>query len=377
MCIMQICKKCIQPDTRPGIFFNENGICGACLWNEEKLSVNWNEREKKLQEIADWAKKTTTSNYDCAIGVSGGKDSMLQALTARDKLGLRCLLVNTEPQGITEVGKHNIENLKNLGFDVISSRSNPKITKKLVKRDFYKYLNPEKVTEFTLYSSAFVIADKFDIPLIIQGENAALTLGVSTLGQGIGYDAFEVTEMNTLSIGWRDYLVDGVEEKDLYMHHFNKKRLQDKGVKAIWIQYFLEDWSNNNNKEFAKKYGFKTRPSNFNPSTIGTYVPYSQLDSDLIQVNQLLKCIKFGFGQCLDHVCYDIRDGIMNKKEAIELVKKYDGKCSPKYIKKFCDYIEISIDEFWATAEKFRGPMWKKVNNSWKNTFLEDIENLS
>jgi len=374
---MQICKKCIQPDTRPGIFFNENGICGACLWNEEKLSVNWNEREKKLQEIADWAKKTTTSNYDCAIGVSGGKDSMLQALTARDKLGLRCLLVNTEPQGITEVGKHNIENLKNLGFDVISSRSNPKITKKLVKRDFYKYLNPEKVTEFTLYSSAFVIADKFDIPLIIQGENAALTLGVSTLGQGIGYDAFEVTEMNTLSIGWRDYLVDGVEEKDLYMHHFNKKRLQDKGVKAIWIQYFLEDWSNNNNKEFAKKYGFKTRPSNFNPSTIGTYVPYSQLDSDLIQVNQLLKCIKFGFGQCLDHVCYDIRDGIMNKKEAIELVKKYDGKCSPKYIKKFCDYIEISIDEFWATVEKFRGPMWKKVNNSWKNTFLEDIENLS
>jgi len=374
---MQICKKCIQPDTRPGIFFNENGICGACLWNEEKLSVNWNEREKKLQEIADWAKKTTTSNYDCAIGVSGGKDSMLQALTARDKLGLRCLLVNTEPQGITEVGKHNIENLKNLGFDVISSRSNPKITKKLVKRDFYKYLNPEKVTEFTLYSSAFVIADKFDIPLIIQGENAALTLGVSTLGQGIGYDAFEVTEMNTLSIGWRDYLVDGVEEKDLYMHHFNKKRLQDKGVKAIWIQYFLEDWSNNNNKEFAKKYGFKTRPSNFNPSTIGTYVSYSQLDSDLIQVNQLLKCIKFGFGQCLDHVCYDIRDGIMNKKEAIELVKKYDGKCSPKYIKKFCDYIEISIDEFWATVEKFRGPMWKKVNNSWKNTFLEDIENLS
>ena len=374
---MRICKKCIQPDTRPGIFFNENGICGACLWNEEKLSVNWNEREKKLQEIADWAKKTTTSNYDCAIGVSGGKDSMLQALTARDKLGLRCLLVNTEPQGITEIGKHNIENLKNLGFDVISSRSNPKITKKLVKRDFYKYLNPEKVTEFTLYSSAFVIADKFDIPLIIQGENAALTLGVSTSGQGTGYDAFEVTEMNTLSIGWRDYLEDGVEEKDLYMHHFNKKRLQDKGVKAIWIQYFLKDWSNNNNAEFAKKYGFKTRPSNFNPSTIGTYVPYAQLDSDLIQVNQLLKCIKFGFGQCLDHVCYDIRDGIINKKEAIELVKKYDGKCSPKYIKKFCDYVEISIDEFWATVEKFRGPMWKKVNNSWENTFLEDIENLS
>ena len=33
---MKICKTCIQPDTRPGIFFNENDICGACLWADEK-----------------------------------------------------------------------------------------------------------------------------------------------------------------------------------------------------------------------------------------------------------------------------------------------------------------------------------------------------
>ena len=33
----------------------------------------------------------------------------------------------------------------------------------------------------------------------------------------------------------------------------------------------------------------------------------------LTQVNQLLKYIKFGFGQCLDHVCYDLREGIIDK----------------------------------------------------------------
>ena len=112
-------------------------------------------------------KKTSKSNYDCVVGVSGGKDSTLQALIARDKLGLRCLLVNSEPEGITEIGKHNIENLKNLGFDVISLRPNPKLMKKLIKRDFYKYLNPQKVTEFSLYSSGYIIADEFNIPLII------------------------------------------------------------------------------------------------------------------------------------------------------------------------------------------------------------------
>ena len=45
-----------------------------------------------------------------------------------------------------------------------------------------------------------------------------------------------------------------------------------------------------------------------------------------------------------------------------------------KYIKKFCDYIEISIDEFWDTANKYRGDMWKNVNGSWNNIFLEELK---
>ena len=165
---MRICKICIQPDTRPNIHFNEEGICGACIWElNEKHKVDWTKREDELQKIANWAKETSKSNYDCVIGVSGGKDSTLQALTARDRLGLRCLLVNGEPEGITEIGKKNIENIKNLGFDVISLRPNPKIMKKLVKYDFYKYLNPQKVTEYSLCASSYIIANQFEIPLLI------------------------------------------------------------------------------------------------------------------------------------------------------------------------------------------------------------------
>ena len=133
--LMKICKKCVQPDTRPNLYFDDNGVCGACIWEEEKKQIDWNAREKELMDIANWAKETTKSNYDCAIGISGGKDSTLQALVARDKLGLRCLLVNSEPEGITDLGRHNIENLKNLGFDVVSMRPNPKIIKKLMKRN--------------------------------------------------------------------------------------------------------------------------------------------------------------------------------------------------------------------------------------------------
>ena len=134
---MRICSRCIQPDTRPKIYFNEDGVCGACLWYEEKNKIDWKERESKLDEIAANAKKSSTGNYDCVVGVSGGKDSLKQAITARDRLGLRCLLVNGEPDNITEIGRYNIENLKNLGFDVLSLRPNPK----LMEKRFPKRLN--------------------------------------------------------------------------------------------------------------------------------------------------------------------------------------------------------------------------------------------
>ncbi len=373
---MKICKKCIQPDTRPGIYFDESGICGACLWEKEKENIDWSLRREKLQEIADWAKNNTKSNYDCVIGVSGGKDSTFQAITARDELGLRCLLVNGEPEGITDIGKYNIENLKNLGFDVISLRPNPKIMKKLIKYDFYKHGNPFKVTEFSLWASAYIIADNFDIPLIIQGENAALTLGVSKGGLSKGYNALDANKQNTQALGWKEYLdVDGVEEKDLFMFHYDNENLRKKEIKGIWLQYFLKEWSMNHNAEFGKKHGLKFRPKDFDPASIGTYVPYAQLDEDLIQVAQLLKYIKFGFGQCMDYACYDFREGRITRNEAIELVRKYDGKCSEQYIKKFCDYIEITQDEFWHISEQFRGTMWiKNKEDNWHNTYWDSLE---
>ena len=374
--MMRVCNRCIQPDTRPGIYFNNQGICGACLWEEEKKEIDWESREKELEEIAEWAKNTAKSNYDCVIGVSGGKDSTKQALTARDRLGLRCLLVNCEPEGITEIGSHNIENLKKLGFDVINLRPNPKVMKILIKRDFYKYLNPVKITEFPLYASAYIIAEKFDIPLIIQGENPGLTLGTSLTGVGTDSNAMKADELQTLSSGWKEYVeIEGVEEKDLYLFHYDRKKLEEKGCKAIWLNYFLKEWSNYKNAIFSKEHGLEWRPEDFDRESVGTYLPYFQLDGDLTQVNQLLKCIKFGFGQCMDHACYDLREGRIAREEAIKLVKKYDGKCSEVYIEKFCNYIDISQNEFWSVTEKFRGPMWERdKKRNWYNTFLNILK---
>lgn len=349
---MRYCKKCVQPDTRPAIKFDENGVCYACKYAEEKKHIDWAERERQLHKIAEWA-KARSSGYDCAIGVSGGKDSTVQALTARDRMGLNCLLVNCAPDNITPAGRHNIENLVQHGFDLFSIRPNPKVMRKLTKRSFYQDGNPVKPSEYPLFSVTYQVALNYRIPLVIQGENAGLTLGVVD-ALGDDDNAMNVNLGVTLAGGNASgWVGDGIEYKDLLLYQFpDKQKLLNAGIRAIYIQYYLRDWSPPKNAEFALSHGLKTREVE-DLHEIGRYKTYDALDSDTQIVNQMLKYYKFGFGFATDEACYDIRDGLITREQGVELVKEYDGKCGERYIDEFCEYIGITKKEFWRVVDEF------------------------
>lgn len=352
---MKYCKRCLQPDTRPDIRFNDEQVCYACIWEEEKRNTDWEAREKELREIAEWAKKTTKVAYDCAIGVSGGKDSTFQACYARDKLGLRPLLVNGYPDQIPEIGRHNLDNISGLGFDLISMRPNPQIERKLAKRAFYKYGNPIKPSEYHLVNAAYLIAIKFDIPLVIQGENASLTLGVGkTLKQGYDGNALYFNEIDTLQGGnMSEWVSDDISPRELYLYEFPDHGVMEaKGIRAVYLQYYAKEWSQVGNAEFSAARGIWGRTRD-NLYDMGRYRRYTALDGELAIVNQMLKYLKFGFGFATDEVCYDIREGRLSREDAKWHVKEYDGLCGEQYIDILCKYIDISKEEFWRVADSF------------------------
>lgn len=373
---MKYCKKCLQPDTRPGVHFSEEGICGACLYEESKVSIDWNKRKKELQDIAEWAKSKKKA-YDCVIGVSGGKDSSFQALYAKEKLGLNVLLVNSEPDCITEVGKYNIENLINKGFDCIKIRTNPNVSRELAKRSFYEYGNIVKASEYPLWVSAYRMALSMDIPLIIQGENASLTLGVSETGQSQDGDAFNVTKLNTLAgCNASDWVGDGITEKDLYFYQFPKaEEFMDKDIRAIWLQYYVREWSQVYNADFAIARGLHGRATE--PlDEIGRYRRYTALDSDMQIPNQMMKYLKLGFGFATDEAGYDIREGRITREEAKWLVEQYDGKCGEQYIEQFCDYISITKEEFWRVVDQYvnKKLFYKGEDGKWNPKFKVGVD---
>jgi len=355
---MKYCKKCLQPDTRPGILFDEEQVCYACRYEESKLNIDWLAIEKKLQEIADNAKqeaKRRNLAYDCVVGVSGGKDSTFQAVYAKEKLGLHPLLINCVPDELTDIGRANIDNLSKLGFDIISIRPNPQLARKLARKTFFERGNVMAASEYCLWASTYIMAEKFNIPLIIQGENAALTLGTAKI-QETSDDAFSVVQLDTLRGGQVASLIQGEEDltlDDVFLYQIpDVDLMKSKGIRAVFLQYYAKEWSQVGNAEFAVARGMVGRMTE-NLADMGRYRRYTALDSNLVFVNQMIKYLKFGFGYATDEACYDIREGRLTREEAIWYVEQYDGKCGQQYIEETCNYLSITEKEFWDVIDKY------------------------
>lgn len=360
---MRYCTRCVQPSSRPGIYFNEQGVCGACLWEDEKKHIDWQKRTQELVEICHWAREYHAP-YDCVIGVSGGKDSTFQAMYMRDEMKLRPLLVCSEPCKTTELGRKNLENIKSLGFDTITLKANEQLLRKLFKKDFYAIGNPNRASEYCLHSSVFIIADKFDIPLIVNGENPGQTLGVGDMKTAEG-DATQIWTTNTVRQNIVDAYKDDADAKELFMYDANMQSVRKKGIRGVWLSNYVRDWGQVHNARFSLKHGLSIHPEDMDPYAKGLYRRFSALDHSFREVNQLLKYIKFGFGFATDQACYDIRDGEITREEAIFLVKELDGGCGKDYIRSFCRMIGIKEGEFWEVANRFRGPMWSEDNGRW------------
>lgn len=356
---MKYCKKCLQPDSRPNIVFaDEEDICPACNYFDKLDQVDWKERTEILLDIAKNFPKSNRHDFDCIIGVSGGKDSVRQALFVRDKLGLNPLLacLSYPPQQVTQRGVNNLSNLINLGFDCVVSNPAPETWRKLMRYGFDRFTNWCKSTELALFSSVPQLAIEYDIPLVLWGENPGLQLGdIKTLGK-TGYDGNNLRNMNTLGGGGLEWIENIHEDLgDLIPYRYPDKDKFDKArIQIVYLGWFLGDWSLVNNASYSCLDGLEIREDTV--ENTGDLYGVTSLDEDWVTVNQMIKYYKYGFGRVTDYVNERIRSGDMTREEGIQLVEKYDDSCSNDYIKSFCDYIDITVEQFWKQVRKNVNP---------------------
>ena len=125
---MKFCKKCVMPDTRPGIKFDEEGVCYPCRHYENRVNIDWDKRWEELEKLADKYRGSNGDYYDCINTVSAGKDSYYQTYILKEKLGLNPLLVTVNNFSWTKTGLHNWNNLLNeSGVDAHIMSLNPQV----------------------------------------------------------------------------------------------------------------------------------------------------------------------------------------------------------------------------------------------------------
>lgn len=339
-----------MPDTKPELTFDEDGVCDACRSHEKKRTdIDWLQREQEFLEIVNKNKKN--KGYDCLVPVSGGKDSTFQTMKVLE-LGLKPLCVCFEPTVATELGKQNLDNLQNLGVDLILVKKDPETYRKMVLEGLRIVGDNEWPDHVGIFTVPVHFAVKFNIPLIVWGENSQFEYGgPATSRDNKHLNRRWLEEFGGL-LGYRveDMIgVDGITEKDLYLYEYpSDEEIEEVGVTGVFLGYYFP-WDTRRQTEKVIQNGFKTAERHVET----TYTNFENLDCHSMTVHDYLKFIKYGFGRATDHACLDIRNGDITREEGVRLVQKYDGRYPHEAVKEFCEWARISQEEFDLTIDAF------------------------
>ncbi len=384
---MKYCTKCVMPDTKPDLYFDENGVCCACLNYAKRKAVNWAKRKEELLNILERYRSKDGSNWDCIVSVSGGKDSTFQVIRIL-QLGMNPLCVTSTTCHLSDIGRKNIENIKNLGVDYVEFSTNPVIRSKLNRIGLMQVGDiswPEHVSIFTIPVRAAV---QYNVPLIVWGENSQNEYGgPAAASDNQALDRRWLEEFGGL-LGLRvsDILgLDGIGTKHLIPYTYpTDDALRQSKVTGIFLGYYLP-WDGFSNALLAQANGFTT----FSNIVEGSMVNYENLDNHQTGIHDYFKFLKFGFGRATDIACLHVRRGRLSREDACEIVQNCDGKFPWTYlgksIKEILKPLDISLEEFIKICDRFtnkkifktdsRGNLVKDKNrNLIKLKYAEDLD---
>ena len=353
--MIRYCRRCVMPDTKPDLKIDEEGVCSACRYFENRKVVDWKKRREELSVVLEKYRSKNGSRWDCIIPVSGGKDSTAQVIRLL-KLGMNPLCVTATTCDLSDIGRRNIENTKRLGVDYIEVTTNPVIRHKINRIGLTQVGDvswPEHVTIFTIPVQMAVAQN---VPLLIWGENPQNEYG------GPAADS----ENNVLTRRWLEEFggllglrvtdligLSGIEKHHLIPYTYpTDADLKRVGVTGIFLGYYFP-WDGYNNALLSQAHGFESYPSH----TEESFVCYENLDNHQAAIHDYFKYLKYAFGRGTDHACLHIRRGRLTREDAIDIIQKTDGKFPWTYlgkpIEQILEKLDMGLDEFIKICDRF------------------------
>lgn len=361
-----------MPDTKPDLHLNGEGVCNACLSYENRKEIDWSSRRTELEDVLKRYRSPDGANHDCIIPVSGGKDSTYQVIRML-QFGMNPLCVTATTCHLSEIGRRNIENIKNMGVDFVEVSPNPVIRRKLNRIGLTQVGDiswPEHAGIFTIPIRQSV---QCKIPLLIWGENSQNEYGGPAAA----------SEGNTLTRRWLEEFggllgmrvsdlegMEGIQRKHLIPYSYpSDDELKSAGTTGIFLGYYLP-WDGYSNALIAQANGFATLET----TVEGSVVNYENLDNYHTGIHDYFKFLKFGFGRATDIACLHLRRGRITRQDAISMADRHDGKFPWAYLHKPIEEIlsplELSLEDFIRICDRFTNKKLFKTDS--KGNLVKD-----
>lgn len=343
------CRTCVMPSTRPDTQFID-GECTACISYRKRASIDWTAREQELRSILATA-KPNGSGYNCIAASSGGKDSHWITLKLIE-LGARPLVVTATTCMLTEIGRHNIDNLGRYAT-TIEITPNRTIRRKLNRFGLELVGDISWPEHVAIFTTPFRVARDLGMPLVFYGECPQEAYG--------GPQGTE--EAQTLTRRWRSEFggflglrpadlvgKDGLAREDLAEYEFPAEN-EIEGVTAYFLGQFCE-WDSHRNATVAGGHGLRCERSS--PSN---WWSAENLDNAMTGVHDYFMWLKYGYGRGCAQISVDVRANVVSRQFALDWVASHDGLYPHAYagveLREILKEIDMTQAEFTAIVDRF------------------------
>ncbi|MBV9159692.1 MAG: N-acetyl sugar amidotransferase [Candidatus Kaiserbacteria bacterium] len=365
------CTRCCIPETQEGVAFDELGICRACQSSEQKIHINWVEREAALRKILDDAKSRAGNNYDCIIPISGGKDSTYQLHVLTKIYGMKPLAVTFSHNWWSESGWYNLQNsLETFNVDHMVFTPNRALINRLAKNSVEKIGDVSWHDHGGVGSYPLQVAVKFKIPLLIWGESLAENSGRASYLDPVHKFDREYFIRQSAKVTAGEMAYDGVTERDMFPFTVpSQEEIDAANVWGIHLGDYLF-WDDERQTEFLRDtYGWKETQME------GTYKRYKSVEDVMSGMHDFTCYLKRGYGRATEQASLDVRNGLLTRDEAFALIAEHDPE-KPEALDYYLAITGQSEQEFYATMEKIRVPQMRGIDIPVKEKHAKNEERI-
>lgn len=350
--------------TRPRISFDQRGWCNACVWNEKKKTLDWKSRQDRLENLLNKHRRSDGA-FDCLVPVSGGKDGSYVAYNLKHKYGMNPLCLTINPHLELELGEQNLKAFIASGYNHISVNPAYEAMRTLNKTGLIEMGFPYYGWLMAISSGVVRMANQLGLGLIFYGEDGEVEYGGST--ETDKNPVYDVDYMKKVYLegGYEKVLNSSqISKSDMFFFQFpSNEELKSAPIDITHWSYF-ENWDPYRNYLVAKEHcGLKEAET----SNSGTFTNFAQNDQALYALHAYFMYLKFGFGRANQDASIEVRRGAMDREQAVNLVRLYDGQFPHEYLDTYLDYYEITRVQFNEVIDKYANKyLFEKVNGFWK-----------